>query len=215
MVVNTCAVTAEAVRQSRQAIRKLKREQSATRASSSPAAPRRPSPRPMPPCRKSMPVLGNAEKLDAEAYADFGMATTPERVRVNDIMSVRETASQMVDQFRGPDPRLPAGAEWLRPSLHLLHHPVRPRAHSRSVPMGAVVERGPPADRKGLCRNRADGRRSHVLWRGPAGHAVSLGTLVRKLLKLVPAIKRLQALVHRFHRGRCRSDARHRAKKSG
>ena len=72
-------------------------------------------------------VLGNQEKLTAAAYADFGLGTA-ERVRVNDIMSVRETAPQMVDHFEGRDPRLPAGAEWLRPSLHLLHHPLWPRA---------------------------------------------------------------------------------------
>ena len=54
----------------------------------------------MPPCRKWTQVLGNQEKLTAAAYADFGLGTA-ERVRVNDIMSVRETAPQLVDHFEG------------------------------------------------------------------------------------------------------------------
>ena len=54
VVVNTCAVTAEAVRQSRQAIRKLQARAARARASSSPAAPRRSSRRPMPPWPKSI-----------------------------------------------------------------------------------------------------------------------------------------------------------------
>src|SRR6202000_2917610 len=99
VVVNTCAVTSEAVRQSRQAIRKLKRERPDTRIIVTGCAAQT-----EPDTYAAMPevaqVLGNQEKLTAAAYADFGMGRS-ERIRVNDIMSVRETAPQMVDHFEG------------------------------------------------------------------------------------------------------------------
>ncbi|HSS14594.1 MAG TPA: hypothetical protein VLL04_11915, partial [Rhizomicrobium sp.] len=92
VVVNTCAVTAEAVRQSRQTIRRLKREN-----------PRRPilvtgcaaqtEPQTYAAMAEVDAVLGNHEKLSADSYAgfsrgDFGVAGA-ERIKVNDIMSVR------------------------------------------------------------------------------------------------------------------------------
>ena len=99
VVVNTCAVTAEAVRQSRQAIRRLKREKPQARILVTGCAAQI-----EPQTYAAMPevdaVIGNEEKLKAQAYADFG-AQALERLRVNDIMSVRETAPQMVDHFDG------------------------------------------------------------------------------------------------------------------
>ena len=99
VVVNTCAVTAEAVRQSRQAIRRLRREN-----------PGRPilvtgcaaqiEPQTYAAMAEVDAVLGNAEKLIAGSYADFGIGGA-ERIKVNDIMSVRQTAPQMVDHFEG------------------------------------------------------------------------------------------------------------------
>ena len=72
VVVNTCAVTAEAVRQSRQAIRKLKRERPGTRIIVTGCAAQT-----EPETYAAMPevdaVLGNQEKLSAAAYADFGI----------------------------------------------------------------------------------------------------------------------------------------------
>src|ERR1700735_3913793 len=100
VVVNTCAVTAEAVRQSRQAIRRLRRERPGTRIIVTGCAAQT-----EPQTYAAMPevdlVLGNAEKLKAESYAGFALERAMERVRVNDIMSVRETAAQMVDSFDG------------------------------------------------------------------------------------------------------------------
>ena len=94
IIFNTCAVTAEAVRQSRQAIRKARRENPNSKIIVTGCAAQT-----EPQTYAGMPevdlVLGNAEKLDAKNYF------INERVRVNDIMSVRETASQMVDSFDG------------------------------------------------------------------------------------------------------------------
>src|SRR5215469_9163241 len=99
VVVNTCAVTAEAVRQSRQAIRKLKRERPTARIIVTGCAAQT-----EPQTYAAMPevdaVLGNQEKLLVQPYADFGIGQT-ERLLVNDIMSVKQTAAQMVDCFDG------------------------------------------------------------------------------------------------------------------
>jgi hypothetical protein len=66
-------------------------------------------------------VLGNAEKAAPGALID-----TSTRVRVNDIMSIKETAGHLIDGPEGSRPGLCRGPERLRPSLHLLHHPLWP-----------------------------------------------------------------------------------------
>src|SRR3569833_494959 len=93
VVVNTCAVTSEAVRQSRQAIRRLKRENPARRIIVTGCAAQS-EPDTYAGMAEVDQVLGNAEKLTALAYADFGVGRC-EKVVVNDIMQVAETASQM------------------------------------------------------------------------------------------------------------------------
>ena len=97
----------------------------------------------------------------------------------------------MVDQFRRPHPRLPAGAEWLRPSLHLLHHPLWPRQFPQRAD-GRGGRGSAAADRKRLCRNRADRRGSDVLWRAICRARRPWAQLVAKILKLVPDLKRLR-----------------------
>jgi threonylcarbamoyladenosine tRNA methylthiotransferase MtaB len=134
LVINTCAVTEESVRQARQAIRKAKRENPTRRIIVTGCAAQI-----APENYAAMPevdqVLGNQEKLTAGAYADFGMGAA-EKIRVN-IMSLRQTAPQMwTISMARPAPS--ASAEWLRSSLHLLRHSVWAR-QLRSVPMGAVV----------------------------------------------------------------------------
>src|SRR3954470_13934967 len=136
VVVNTCAVTAEAVRQSRQTIRRLRREN-----------PRRPilvtgcAAQSQPQTYAAMAevdgVLGNQEKLAAQSYADFGTGLA-ERIRVNDIMALRETAPQMVDHFEG---RTRAFLAVQNGCDHRCSFCIIPlgRGNSRSVPLGAVV----------------------------------------------------------------------------
>ena len=94
VIFNTCAVTNEAVRQARQAIRKVRRERPEARlivtgcaAQIDPAA--------FAAMEEIDLVLGNGEKTAAGAYAP-ALADAP-RVRVNDIMSVRETAGHLID----------------------------------------------------------------------------------------------------------------------
>ena len=96
IIVNTCAVTKEAERQARQAIRKARRRNKTARLVVTGCAAQI-----NPGAFAAMPevdqVLGNAEKLEAR---NFG-APPGERVIVNDIMSVRETAGHLIEGFDG------------------------------------------------------------------------------------------------------------------
>ncbi len=101
IVVNTCAVTGEATRQARQAIRRLKRENPAARIIVTGCAAQT-EPEVFAEMAEVDRVIGNDEKMKAEAWGetrralsqgpDFGIAAS-EKVAVNDIMAVREQAS--------------------------------------------------------------------------------------------------------------------------
>lgn len=185
VVINTCAVTAEAVRQSRQQIRKIRRERPNARIIVTGCAAQTD-----PDGYAKMPevdfVLGNADKLDAKSYA-LGVN---ERVRVNDIMSVKETAAQFVDYFEG---RTRAFLQVQNGCDHRCTFCIIPygRGNSRSVGMGAVVEEA---------RRLAANGYGEIVLTGvdltSYGHDLpgrpSLGDLVRKILKLVPDLKRLR-----------------------
>ena len=102
ILINTCAVTGEAVRQARQAVRKAKRDNPNARVIVTGCAAQTESE-----TFSSMEevdlVLGNTEKLERKSYQDvaaFGVSET-EKVRVNDIMSVEETAGHLIDGLTG------------------------------------------------------------------------------------------------------------------
>jgi threonylcarbamoyladenosine tRNA methylthiotransferase MtaB len=185
VVVNTCAVTAEAVRQSRQTIRKLRRENPGARIIVTGCAAQT-----EPDTYSKMPevdqVLGNIEKLDSKSYA-FGIN---ERVRVNDIMSVKETASQFVDSFDG---RARAFLQVQNGCDHRCTFCIIPygRGNSRSVGVGEVIAEA---------RRLVEAGFPEIVLTGvdltSYGHdlpgAPTLGQLVQKILKLVPELKRLR-----------------------
>ncbi|MGQ0741849.1 MAG: tRNA (N(6)-L-threonylcarbamoyladenosine(37)-C(2))-methylthiotransferase MtaB [Alphaproteobacteria bacterium] len=184
VIVNTCAVTAEAVRQSRQAIRKMRRENPAARIIVTGCAVQS-----EPETYAGMPevdrLLGNAEKLDAKNYLEGG-----ERVRVNDIMSVRETAPQFVDSFEG---RARAVVQVQNGCDHRCTFCIIPygRGPSRSVGMGRVVDE--------VRRLVANGFREIVLsgvdltaYGADLPGMPSLGMLVGRILKLVPELARVR-----------------------
>jgi len=197
IVVNTCAVTAEAVRQSRQAIRKLKREHpDAAIVVTGCAAQTEPK------TFAHMPevalVLGNEEKISAQAWrqhrnvlapASFGLAAE-EKIAVNDIMAVRETAAHLIDGLEG---RSRAFVQVQNGCDHRCTFCIIPygRGNSRSVPMGEAV-----AQVRKLC---ARGYREVVLtgvdltsYGGNLPGAPKLGTLVKQILKHVPELARLR-----------------------
>ncbi len=184
VVINTCAVTAEAVRQSRQAIRKLKREQPGRRIIVTGCAAQT-----EPQTYTAMPevdrVLGNAEKLAAESYAGFD-----DRIRVADIMGLRENASPMVDHFEG---RTRAFLSVQNGCDHRCTFCIIPygRGPSRSVPMGAVVAQARRMVEQGFAEIVLTGV-DLTSYGADLPGTPGLGTLVRKILRLVPELKRLR-----------------------
>jgi threonylcarbamoyladenosine tRNA methylthiotransferase MtaB len=136
VIVNTCAVTAEAVRQSQQTIRRLRREAPAARIVVTGCAAQ------IEPGRfAAMPeidhVVGNAEKMLPETFRGLSVAGSL-RVQVNDIMSMRETAHAMIDGY-GSNAR--AYVQVQNGCDHRCTFCVIPfgRGPSRSVPAGDVV----------------------------------------------------------------------------
>jgi len=188
VVVNTCAVTAEAVRQSRQTIRKLKRENPARRILVTGCAAQT-QPETYAAMAEVDAVLGNAEKLTAQAYADFGTGAS-EKIRVNDIMSIRETAGQMVEHFEG---QTRAFLQVQNGCDHRCTFCVIPygRGNSRSVPLGAVVQEAGRLVEKGFAEIVLTGV-DLTSYGADLPGAPGLGALVEKLLRLVPDIKRLR-----------------------
>jgi threonylcarbamoyladenosine tRNA methylthiotransferase MtaB len=192
VVVNTCAVTASAVRQSRQAIRRLRRSRPGARIIVTGCAAQI-----EPDTYAAMPevdlVLGNQEKLKAESYAGFGIQALfgiEERVRVNDIMSVRETAGQMVDHF---DANTRAFLQVQNGCDHRCTFCVIPyaRGNSRSVGMGEVVAEARRLVEQGFAEIVLTGVDLTSYGADLPGNP-GLGALVRKILKLVPELKRLR-----------------------
>ena len=188
VIVNTCAVTAEAVRQSRQAIRRARRARPDSKLIVTGCAAQT-----APETYAVMPevdlVLGNGEKLDKASYADFGVAQS-ERVRVNDIMSVTETAAQFVDAFEG---KARAFLQVQNGCDHRCTFCIIPygRGNSRSVPPGAVIEEARRLVDRGYPEIVLTGVDLTAYGTDLPGKP-SLGLLVRKLLKLVPELKRLR-----------------------
>ncbi|GGG50668.1 tRNA (N(6)-L-threonylcarbamoyladenosine(37)-C(2))-methylthiotransferase MtaB [Chelatococcus composti] len=186
VVVNTCAVTGEAVRQARQAIRRLKRERpqasivvTGCAAQVDPAGFAQ-----MPEVAK---VLGNAEKLEAERWR--GLAAG-EKVAVGDIMAVRETAAHLVDGFDG---HARAFLQVQNGCDHRCTFCIIPygRGNSRSVPMGAVVEAVKRLVDNGYREIVLTGVDLTAYGRDLPG-SPSLGRLVAQILRHVPDLPRLR-----------------------
>jgi threonylcarbamoyladenosine tRNA methylthiotransferase MtaB len=192
VVVNTCAVTAEAVRQARQAIRALRRGRPQAKIIVTGCAAQT-----EPQTFTSMPetdcVLGNGEKLSASGWAKaraaFDVAGSPKAI-VSDIMAVKETAPHLIDAFAG---RARAFVQVQNGCDHRCTFCIIPfgRGNSRSVPIGAAVE-----DVRRLVGN---GYNEIVLtgvditsYGADLPGAPELGTLVRQILKHVPELKRLR-----------------------
>jgi threonylcarbamoyladenosine tRNA methylthiotransferase MtaB len=184
IIFNTCAVTSEAVRQSRQAIRRAARENPAKKIIVTGCAAQT-EPETYSGMDEVDVVLGNAEKLDARSYFDLG-----ERVRVNDIMSVRETAPQFVDSFDG---HTRAFLQVQNGCDHRCTFCIIPygRGNSRSVPMGALIAEARRLTYKGFAEIVLTGVDLTAYGADLPGKPM-LGQLVAKILKLVPGVKRLR-----------------------
>ncbi len=197
VVVNTCAVTAEAVRQSRQTIRRLKRERPAVRIVVTGCAAQT-EPKSFADMPEVALVLGNEEKVSAQAWrahrdvlarAPLGLAAE-DKVAVNDIMAVTETAAHLVDGLEG---RVRAFVQVQNGCDHRCTFCIIPygRGNSRSVAMGEVVAQ--------VRRLRQRGYREVVLtgvdltgYGTNLPGAPKLGLLVKQILKHVPELERLR-----------------------
>ncbi len=191
VIVNTCAVTGEAVRQASQAIRKARRDNPNARIIVTGCAAQT-DPQKFADMAEVDLVLGNEEKLKSHSYRalpDFGVNDF-EKVCVNDIMSVRETASHMVDALEG---RARAFVQVQNGCDHRCTFCIIPfgRGNSRSVPMGAVVDQIKRLSDNGYLEVVLSG--VDLTSYGPdLPGQPSLGKLVQTILKSVPALKRLR-----------------------
>lgn len=186
IIFNTCAVTAEATRQARQAIRRAHKEQPDAQIIVTGCAAQTD-----PDMFAAMPevsrVLGNEEKLQASSWL---VGSNRPRVDVSDIMTVRETRPPMIDQLTG---RTRAFVQVQNGCDHRCTFCIIPfgRGNSRSVPIADAVEQ--------IRRLVAMGHAEVVLsgvdltsWGADLDGAPKLGSLLARILNSVPDLKRLR-----------------------
>jgi threonylcarbamoyladenosine tRNA methylthiotransferase MtaB len=187
VIINTCAVTAEAVRKARQEIRRLRKENpDANIIVTGCAAQIEPS------TFSKMPevnfVVGNSEKMKSSTWENILLNT--EKVLVDDIMSVRETSAHLIDGF---GTRSRAYVQIQNGCDHRCTFCVIPygRGDSRSSPAGVIVEQ--------IKRLVGNGFKEIVLtgvdltsWGADLPASPKLGDLILRILKLVPDLKRLR-----------------------
>ncbi|MEM9393778.1 MAG: tRNA (N(6)-L-threonylcarbamoyladenosine(37)-C(2))-methylthiotransferase MtaB [Pseudomonadota bacterium] len=189
-IVNTCAVTAEAVRKSRQEIRKLHRENPETPIFVTGCAAQV-----EPDTFAAMPevtrVIGNSEKMQPDTWASLApdLIGETERVLVDDIMSVRETAGHLIDGFG----RHRAYVQVQNGCDHRCTFCIIPfgRGNSRSVPAGVIVEQIKRLVGRGFNEVVLTGV-DLTSWGADLPSSPRLGDLVMRILRLVPDLPRLR-----------------------
>ena len=191
VIVNTCAVTAEAVRKSRQEIRRLRRENPASKVIVTGCAAQID-----PDSFAQMPevnaVIGNNEKMQAATWSAMvgDLIGDTEKVKVDDIMSVTETAGHLIDGFAT---RARAYVQVQNGCDHRCTFCIIPfgRGNSRSVPAGVVIEQIKRLVDKGYNEVVLTGV-DLTSWGADLPSAPKLGDLVMRILKLVPDLPRLR-----------------------
>ncbi len=191
VVVNTCAVTAEAVRKAKQEIRRLARENPGAAVIVTGCAAQI-----EPETFAAMPevtrVIGNHEKMQAKTWVGLqvpDLIGATERVQVDDIMSVRETAGHLIDGFG----RHRAYVQVQNGCDHRCTFCIIPygRGNSRSVPAGVVVEQIKRLVDKGFHEVVLTGV-DLTSWGADLPAQPRLGDLVMRILRLVPDLSRLR-----------------------
>ncbi len=190
IIFNTCAVTNEAVRQARQAIRKARRENKDARIIVTGCAAQI-DPDQFARMDEVDLVLGNEEKTKPESFARLSIeGFGAERIRVNDIMSVTETAGHLVEGFEG---RARAFVQVQNGCDHRCTFCIIPfgRGNSRSVPAGEVVAQVRTLVENGYREIVITGVDITSYGADLPGHP-TLGNLCTRILKLVPDLPRLR-----------------------
>jgi len=184
VVVNTCAVTGEAVKQARQAVRRLRRERPTAKIVVTGCAAQT-----APQAFAAMPevdrVLGNEEKLSAMSWAQLDSA---EKISVSDIMAAQETALHRIDGIAG---HTRAFLQVQNGCDHRCTFCIIPfgRGNSRSVPINDVVAQA---------RRLVENGHAEIVLTGvditsyAPKSSESLGLLVKQILREVPELKRLR-----------------------
>lgn len=192
-VVNTCAVTAEAVRKSKQEIRKIHRENPTTKIIVTGCA-AQVEPETFAKMSEVSNVFGNIEKMKTSTWKELSKEMNfigkTERIQVDDIMSAKETAGHLIDGF---GTRSRAYVQVQNGCDHRCTFCIIPygRGNSRSVAAGIIIEQ--------IKRLVGNGFKEIVLtgvdltsWGTDLPSKPKLGDLVLKILKLVPDLARLR-----------------------
>ena len=191
VVINTCAVTAEAVRKARQDIRRLRREHPDARLIVTGCAAQT-EPETFSAMEEVDAVIGNTEKMAPQTWqgmaADFIGET--EALQVDDIMSVTETAGHLIDGF---GTRSRAYVQVQNGCDHRCTFCIIPfgRGNSRSVPAGVVVDQIKRLVQKGFNEVVLTGV-DLTSWGADLPASPKLGDLVIRILRLVPDLRRLR-----------------------
>jgi threonylcarbamoyladenosine tRNA methylthiotransferase MtaB len=185
IIVNTCAVTAEAERQARQNIRKLRRDNPNARIVVTGCA-AQVDPAKFAAMAEVDQVLGNAEKMQPDIFS----APPEDRIVVTDIMQVRETAEHLVSGFEG---RARAFVEVQTGCDHRCTFCIIPfgRGPNRSVPMGRIVDQVRALVAQGFGEVVFTGV-DITAYGGDLPGQPTLGQMARRLLAQVPELPRLR-----------------------
>ena len=189
VVINTCAVTAEAVRKAKQDIRKLRRKHPNSKLIVTGCA-AQVEPKTFSEMSEVDLVIGNTEKMKASTWSRLvdGFGTEP--IQVDDIMSVTETAGHLIDGFGA---RSRAYVQVQNGCDHRCTFCIIPfgRGNSRSVPAGVVVDQIKRLVDKGYAEIVLTGV-DMTSWGADLPATPKLGELVLRILKLVPDLPRLR-----------------------
>ncbi len=189
VVINTCAVTAEAVRKARQDIRKLRRTHPDAKLIVTGCAAQT-EPDTFAQMDEVDAVIGNTEKMQSDTWASLAGDFDTEPVQVDDIMSVTETAGHLIDGF---GTRSRAYVQVQNGCDHRCTFCIIPfgRGNSRSVPAGVVVDQIKRLVDRGFNEVVLTGV-DLTSWGGDLPSTPRLGDLVMRILKLVPDLPRLR-----------------------
>jgi len=194
VVINSCAVTNEAVAQARQSIRRLKRERPEARIVVTGCAAQTQA-QMFADMEEVDRVVGNDDKMRGEAWRDaravFDTGITGEKIAVTDIMAVKEMAPHLVEGFQRGLPRVFVQVQ--NGCDHRCTFCIIPfgRGNSRSVPMGAVVQQVRSVVERGHAEIVLTGV-DLTSYGADLPGAPKLGMLTKQILRHVPELKRLR-----------------------
>jgi threonylcarbamoyladenosine tRNA methylthiotransferase MtaB len=194
IVINSCAVTNEAVAQARQSIRRLKRERPDARIVVTGCAAQTQA-QMFADMAEVDRVVGNDDKMRGDAWraarAVFDAGIANDKIAVTDIMAVKEIAPHLVDGFQRGLPRVFVQVQ--NGCDHRCTFCIIPygRGNSRSVPMGAVVEQVRTLVERGHAEIVLTGV-DLTSYGADLPGAPKLGTLTKQILRHVPELKRLR-----------------------